>query len=125
MRHEEFLGKIPEYREGTLDSSDRADWEAHRTSCNLCREIEHRWTTVDVPANFPAHVMGRIPTRVKKMPSGWVIRTGWAVAAALLVAAFWHPEKSWVKADRAFACFGITENLFIATSHLTGGNPHE
>ncbi len=125
MRHEEFLANITDYREATLAPSARADWEAHRASCGSCREIAERWRDEEVPAGFPARVMARIPAPAEKETSSWMIRTGWAVAAALLVAAFWHPEKSWVRDDRAFASFGINQNPLMITRFLAGGNHHE
>jgi hypothetical protein len=55
----------------------------------------------------------------------WALRTGWAVAAALLVAAFWHPERSWVKADQAFAFFGPAGSLSSHSNLFPGGAHHE
>jgi hypothetical protein len=125
MRHEEFLAHILEYREGGLAPPDRAAWEAHRASCGSCRGIAMRWTDAKVPAGFSVRVMARVSLGKEKFASGWMIRTGWAVAAALLVAAFWHPEKSWVRADRAFSSFGLAQNQLMITSHRAGGDTHE
>ena len=89
------------------------------------RVIAGRWRDEDVSADFQARVMARIPAPREIETSGWMFRTGSAVAAALLVAAFWHPEKSWVRDDRAFASFGINQNPLMINNPFKGGNNHE
>ena len=129
MRHEEILGKMGEYRKGNLPLPEKAALERNLARCAMCRKVAGQWKDVSVPPGFATRVMARLKKEEKTVvlshPASWAARTGWAVAAALLVAAFWHPERSWVKADRGFASFGLNGNLSPHTSWFSGGVRHE
>ena len=129
MRHEEVLGRMAEYREGSLNPAERAALEGHLADCGPCRKLAKRWKDEMPSEGFISRVMARLGETDRKdlrlVRAGWALRTGWAVAAALLVAAFWHPEKSWVKADRAFAFFGPTGSTASPFNMFPGGTHHE
>ena len=129
MRHEEILGNMAAYRAGSLTPSERSALEGHLAVCGLCRELTERWKDEAPSPGFTSRVMLRLNEEKKTMiplnRTGWALKTGWAVAAALLVAAFWHPEKSWVQADRSFAFFGPTEGLAHSHPLFSEGARHE
>ena len=129
MRHEEILGKMGEYRKGNLPLPERAAQERHLARCAMCRKLAGQWKDINVPLGFTSRAMARLKKEEKTVirfhPTSWAARAGWAVAAALLVAAFWHPERSWVKADRGFASFGLTGSLSSHSSWFSGGVRHE
>jgi anti-sigma factor RsiW len=133
MRHEEVLGKMSDYRKGLLEPAERSVIERHLSYCELCRTLAARWRLETPAGDFSIRVMARlregqdlpISRREKVIRPIWWTRTGWVVAAALLVAAFWHPERSWVKADHSFAAFEPFEGSSGLAGHPFERSSHE
>jgi hypothetical protein len=128
MRHEEFLAVREAHRRGELAPREKAAWEKHRAACGLCRKLDERWPEAESPARFTAGVLERLKIAESLKPRlapVWAFRFGWAAAAALLVAAFWHPEKDWIRADRSFASFDPAGNPPAPTMPFLGGERHE
>jgi hypothetical protein len=52
---------------------------------------------------MPAVMAGLRPAQREERGLAWAMPATAVLALGLLVGAFWHPERGWVKADRAFA----------------------
>ena len=107
MMHEEILGKAEAYRAGTLDRTESAEMGEHLASCPTCREIVAKWPVASPREGFTQRVMANL----EKAPSAPAWRpvlapmAGLLVSMALVLVAFWHPEKDWIRADKGFASF--------------------
>ena len=109
MTHAEILAQIQAYQRGELSPPEMAGFQVHLSHCAACRELVGHWPTAQPRPGLTGRVMTRLrePDRPGVL-GGWSLRTAWAGAAlalALLVAAFWHPERKWLNADRSFAFF--------------------
>jgi len=104
MLHEEMIGKFSEYRDGSLGRGDRVRVRRHLQTCLHCRTLYQSWPEGGPPLGFADRVMDRLGkgSSLQAPSRWWVPLTGTAVAAVLVIAAFWHPEKSWLKADHYF-----------------------
>ncbi len=104
MLHEEIFGKAGEYRRGELKGAERLTVVLHLESCADCRALVERWRDAPLPPGFNQRVMAHLPERRVIFWRGLLAPlAGTAVAAFLVIAAFWHPERSWVNADKSFA----------------------
>jgi anti-sigma factor RsiW len=108
MTHERILAKASEYSAGTLGPGDRVRVERHLESCAECRTLFARWKTKEPSRGFIDRVMARLPVSgpAVESTSAWFRRFpvwGTVAAAAMVVAAFWHPENTWVRSDYRFA----------------------
>ena len=115
--HEHCLGRAQDYFAGRLGPGEAADWEAHRDACPACRALLDRWPHAAVVPDLRGPVLARLATaRGAMRPSGAPARPGprirdfgaWALPAAtllalaLLVTAFWRPERQWARLDSAY-----------------------
>ena len=109
MLHEEIIGKFREYRMGALPPRESAEISSHLENCEHCAMLFDRVPEAIPAADFTARVMANLEREPAMVFSPW--RQGFsqlgftAAAAALIIAAFWHPERSWVRQDKYFALF--------------------
>ncbi len=107
MLHEEILGKAGEFRRGELKAPESAAVRRHLEACADCRALVERWSDAPLPLGFNQRVMSRLPGLPARRAIFWrgllAPLAGTAVAAFLILAAFWHPERSWVNSDKSFA----------------------
>jgi anti-sigma-K factor RskA len=108
MTHERILAKASEYSAGTLEHGDRVRVERHLETCAECRALLARWKAGEPSRGFTDRVMARLPVPEPAFEpaSAWSRRFpvwGTVAAAAMVVAAFWHPENTWVRSDYRFA----------------------
>jgi len=108
MVHEAILAKVAEYRAGRLGPREKETMERHLEKCRDCRQIVGRWKLAEPPRDFAERVMESVAPVSGGRPAanGWLRRFplwGTVAAAALVGAAFWHPEKQWMDLDRSFA----------------------
>jgi anti-sigma factor RsiW len=104
--HEKILSQIGEFRRGALPASESAAIKRHLASCVSCREVAKRWKNVSVPPGFAQGVMDRLGASESSVKTSFwrlVVPVLETAAAVMIVAAFWHPERTWVDADRSFA----------------------
>jgi anti-sigma factor RsiW len=104
--HEEILSQIGEFRRGELPAGEAAAVERHLASCSACRQVAARWKDVPVPAGFAQRVMDRLGASESPVKTPFwrlVVPVLETAAAVMIVAAFWHPERSWVNSDKSFA----------------------
>lgn len=109
-QHEDCLSRAQEYFDGRLEPGPSAIWEAHREACPDCRSILERWPkSVPVP-DFRARVLELArpsipspePAYGARFGLGWLLPLGSAFAMLLLLSAFWHPERQWVRDDLSY-----------------------
>ncbi len=107
MKHEEILGKAEAYRAGKLNRHESADMGEHLASCAACREIIARWPTTSPRSGFTLRVMAHLEEApsVPDMRPLWAPLAGVLLSMLLVLVAFWHPERDWVRADKSFASF--------------------
>ena len=104
--HEEILSKIGEFKRGDLPADESAAVKRHLVSCSSCRQVASRWKDVPVPPGLAQGIMDRLgKSEPRVVTPFWrllvpVLETA---AAVMIVAAFWHPERTWVNSDKSFA----------------------
>jgi hypothetical protein len=104
--HEEILSQIGDFCRNKLPADKSAAIERHLVSCASCRKVAERWKDVSVPMNFSQRVMDRLGATESPVKTPFwrlVVPLLETAAAVMIVAAFWHPERSWVNSDRSFA----------------------
>jgi len=104
--HEKILSQIGEFHRGDLSAVESAVVKRHLASCSECREVASRWKDLPAPAGFSQKVMDLLEktgSPEKTLLWRWAIPLIETAAAAMVIAAFWHPEKSWVNSDKSFA----------------------
>jgi hypothetical protein len=104
--HEEILSQIGEFRRGELPADKSDAIERHLASCASCRKVAERWKDVPVPMYFSRRVMNRLGATESPVKTPFwrlVVPLLETAAAVMVVAAFWHPERSWVNSDKSFA----------------------
>jgi hypothetical protein len=129
MYHEEILSQAGAFREGKLGRAERERVERHLEGCPGCAEIIGKWTG-DIPSGgFTGRVMSRLEKSPVAPALAWRVLAapllGTAAAAVLFVAAFWHPERSWVDADKSFARFERPSHSGLGPSHSPAGGRYE
>ncbi len=109
MTHAEVLAKAEAYRKGGLSPVEKIGFADHLGACAACRELVEKW-----PHALPREgLAGRVLARLEEGPAlpswnrrvRWALLSGTAAAVLLVAAAFWHPERGWVKKDKFFARF--------------------
>lgn len=99
--HERCLGDAQAYFSGALAPAAEAAFAAHRNKCPGCTRVLARWPrAVAVPDLAPA-----VLARLRPVP---VAPVWWTPLAAglgllLLLTAFWHPERAWLRDDRTYS----------------------
>ncbi len=90
--HRWVQDRLSLYLDGRLDPGERARVEAHLRTCVTCaRSWETlRWTVQALRALPPVHAPRSFVLRPEQVarapqPSGWLRRTAWAMAAALIL----------------------------------------
>ncbi len=104
--HERIVSQLADYRHGRLSEDREAQVRRHLGSCASCREVANRWVEAPVPAGFARRVMAGLGTAEPPREADlwrWAIPALGAAAMVMVLAAFWHPERSWVEADKSFA----------------------
>jgi anti-sigma factor RsiW len=106
MNHAEILSSMPEHLAGKGSPQQRAQVQAHLADCGPCRRIAQAWPQGAEANLLPAVLEGLRPAQGREMRLGWAMPAAAALSLALLAGAFWHPERAWVRADKAFADLG-------------------
>jgi hypothetical protein len=97
---------MPEHLAGKGTPQQRARVQAHLASCGPCRRIAQAWLQDAEADLLPAVLAGLMPEQGRGLRLGWAMPAAVALSLALLIGAFWHPERAWVRADKAFADLG-------------------
>ena len=125
MLHEEIIGRLSEYRSGSLGREERTRVRRHLQTCAHCRTLYQGWPDGRPSPGFAGRVMGRLEEgnglSLRAPGRWWVPLTGTAVAAVLIIAAFWHPERSWLKADRYFGLWNSQQARSNSPAQGWGG----
>ena len=99
--HERCLGHAQAYFNGGLAPAAAAAFTAHRDGCPACAQVLARWPHAAVVPDLAPAVLARL----RPAPA---VRAWWTPLAAglcllLLLTAFWHPERAWLRDDRAYS----------------------
>jgi len=103
--HEQCLGQTQDYFAGRLDALERLTWEAHRDACPGCGRIIGRWPHEALVPDLKSAVLSALPRahipffNPEKAGPAWVLPLASAAALALLLSAFWRPQRQWVQDD--------------------------
>jgi anti-sigma factor RsiW len=109
-QHEDCLSRAQDYFDGRLDPGPSALWEAHRAACPDCRAVLERWPKNAAVPDFRGRVLtltrpcapDLAPAPESRRSLGWLLPLGSALAMLLLISAFWHPERQWVRDDLSY-----------------------
>jgi hypothetical protein len=124
MRHEELLGKAGEYLRAELSPPEMSEIARHLKTCAYCRSLVDGWAHAPAPPGFTEGIMTGLAEQPRRAFWAWremAATLGTVAAAILILVAFWHPERDWVKADKSFASFEHSASL----SAQTGRHPYE
>jgi hypothetical protein len=122
--HEHCLGLAQDYYAGRLDAAARGAWESHRDACPDCRAVLERWPHAEPVPDLQRAVLaavrpkpsGAVPARTSaERGPAWLVPLAAALALAVLVAAFWHPERQWLRDDERG--YGDTCQLQVKGGH--------
>jgi anti-sigma factor RsiW len=98
--HERCLGMAQAYFSGGLAPAEAAAFTAHRGACPACAQVLARWPHAAAVPDLRGPVLARLGVR-PAAPAWWApLATG--LALALLLAAFWHPERAWLRDDHGY-----------------------
>jgi len=106
VTHSEILSLLPEHLAGRGTRAEREKVRSHLASCGPCRRIAQAWPQNAEADLLPAVLAGLMPAQARDLRLGWAMPMAAALALGLLAGAFWHPERAWVRADKAFADLG-------------------
>ena len=99
--HEQCLGQAQAYFSGALSPSEAQAFTAHRDACPACAQVLAAWPHAAALPDLRAGVLAALGLR-KAAPAWWApLATG--LALALLVSAFWHPERAWLRDDHGYS----------------------
>jgi hypothetical protein len=99
--HERCLGQAQAYFSGALALADAEAFAAHRDACPACAQVLAAWPHAAAVPDLRAGVLAALGVP-KAAPAWWApVATG--LALALLVTAFWHPERAWLKDDHGYS----------------------
>jgi len=97
---------MPEHLAGKGSLQQRAQVQAHLANCGPCQRIAQAWPKDAKADLLPAVMAGLRPAQARELRLGWAMPVAAVLALGLLAGAFWHPERGWVRADKAFADLG-------------------
>lgn len=102
--HEDCLGQAQDYFAGRLERPRAAAWEAHRDACPACRRVLERWPHAAAVPELRAGVLAALGlSRARSgLLGAWTLPAATLLALALLVSAFWRPERHWARLDSAY-----------------------
>lgn len=102
MDHFEALSLADDLHAGSLPAPQAASLQAHVDACEGCRAILGQWQSAAGPDLWPG-LQARLNPRAQAWGPAWLTPALATLALLLCVSAFWHPERAWLRADRAWA----------------------
>ena len=103
MKHEEFIGFAGEFKQGQIQGAAGAEMQAHLDACADCARLLKAWPDSEPSPWFAPRVMAQVHQSVQSGAGqpGWLAPLAAGLAMLMLVAAFWHPERAWLRHDQS------------------------